>query len=106
MDPESPERHVAETIENSFRGDFQVMSSKNNIDRPKAEREYFDRPIEYTKQGFEFTPHHRRPIHLLGQQRGLHQLSISSRAKSFSEAWKTGSNFNKSFGEHIYTIEP
>lgn len=47
------------------------MASKNNYDRPKAEREYFDRPIEYAKMGFEFTPHHRRPIHLLGQQRNL-----------------------------------
>ena len=49
VDPDSPERHVAENIEEHFTPDFQVMASKNNYDRPKAEREYFDRPIEYAK---------------------------------------------------------
>jgi hypothetical protein len=42
------------------------MYSKNNIDRPKAEREYFDRPIQYQHQGFVFSPEHIRPIEFSG----------------------------------------
>jgi len=49
VDPESPERHMAENIEGNFTPDFQVMASKNNLHRPKAEREFFDRPIQYYK---------------------------------------------------------
>jgi len=36
-----------EESEHTFRQDFQVMASKNNIDRPRAEREYFDKPVAY-----------------------------------------------------------
>ena len=34
-------------VEGDFQQDFMVMASKNNIDRPVAEREYFDRPVLY-----------------------------------------------------------
>lgn len=40
------------------------MNSKNNDDRPKAEREYFDRPFSYMHQGFVFSPIHKRPVEL------------------------------------------
>jgi len=42
------------------------MASKNNNDRPRAEREYFDRPVNYIYQGFTFQPVHKRPIELQG----------------------------------------
>lgn len=41
------------------------MASKNNQHRPKAEREYFDKPIAYQALGFMFSPVHKRPIELL-----------------------------------------
>ena len=69
IDPDSVDKYQAEEIEAAFRHDFQVMSSKNNEDRPRAEREYFDRPINYMHQGFMFSPVHRRPIELLGESR-------------------------------------
>lgn len=47
IDPDSPDKYQAEDIEGKFREDFQVMASKNNVDRPVAEREYFDRPVDY-----------------------------------------------------------
>jgi hypothetical protein len=47
IDPDSPERMNAEGVEIGYQLDFHVMASKNNIDRPKAEREYFDRPVNY-----------------------------------------------------------
>ena len=40
------------------------MASKNNLDRPKAEREYFDKPIEYIHQGFQFSPIFKKPVEL------------------------------------------
>ena len=40
------------------------MYSKNNKYRPKGEREYFDRPISYTHQGYMFAPVHKRPIEM------------------------------------------
>ena len=40
------------------------MFSKNNLDNPKSEREYFDRPIIHVTEGFEFTPVHKRPIEM------------------------------------------
>jgi len=40
------------------------MYSKNNNDRVKTEREYFDNPIKYTKRGFAFSPMHDKPIKL------------------------------------------
>jgi hypothetical protein len=40
---------MAETVEGYFEKDFQVMASKNNIARPRAEREYFDRPVNFER---------------------------------------------------------
>ena len=64
------------------------MYSKNNVDRPKGEREFFDRPINYMHQGFMFSPIHRRPIELLGETRmangfGMNNTFSGSSAKSF-----------------------
>jgi len=28
------------------------MASKNNVDRPRNEREYFDKPVVYQKEGY------------------------------------------------------
>lgn len=38
------------------------MYSKNNIDRPVAEREYFDRPMDFNPDSYTFSPTHKRPI--------------------------------------------
>lgn len=38
------------------------MYSKNNHDRPKAEREYFDRPMEFNIDSYTFSPAHKKPI--------------------------------------------
>ena len=57
------------------------MYSKNNNHRPKAEREYFDRPVEYVHQGYTFSPVHKRPIELTGDFRSS-VVSRSSAAKS------------------------
>jgi len=75
VNPDSPERFLAEHVEENFRPDFEVMASKNNHHRPKGEREFFDRPIEYTKQGFGFTPHHKRPIYLLNDGKNLDDMA-------------------------------
>ena len=55
---------VSEFIEDGFQPDFQVMASKNNGHRVKTEREYFDSPVAYAKQGFLFSPVHDKPIKL------------------------------------------
>jgi hypothetical protein len=49
VDPESQERFVTEIIEQKYLNDFSAMASKNNLDRPRAEREYFDRPINFQR---------------------------------------------------------
>lgn len=38
------------------------MYSKNNVDRPKAEREYFDRPMEFQPGSYTHSPIHKRAI--------------------------------------------
>lgn len=43
-----------------FKNDFNVMYSKNNNDNPKNEREYFDRPIVYQKEGMVFNPMYKK----------------------------------------------
>jgi len=63
------------------------MYSKNNLDRPKAEREYFDRPVDYIHQGFSFSPQHKRPIELTGEFR----TSVVSRGSAKSPSLKGGS---------------
>jgi hypothetical protein len=45
------------------------MYSKNNIDRPVAEREYFDRPMEFNPDSYTFSPTHKRPIDLAWDRR-------------------------------------
>jgi hypothetical protein len=82
------------------------MASKDNIDRPKAEREYFDRPIKYQKEGFGFTPHHRRPVYLLGQAKNIDEVMsnysrINLRSKSPTMARNTGYNLMSSFGSKM-----
>ena len=69
VDPESHERFMAETVEGYFEKDFQVMASKNNFARPRAEREYFDKPVNFERQGFRFSPVHKKPIELSGDLR-------------------------------------
>ena len=66
---------MAEVVEGQFMNDFQIMYSKNNNRRPKAEREYFDRPVDYIPQGYTFSPVHKRPIELTGEFRA----SLASR---------------------------
>ena len=64
VNPDAPECYIIEQIEQGFQNDFHVMNSKNNLDRPVNEREYFDRPFSYMHQGFVFSPIHKRPVEL------------------------------------------
>jgi len=93
------------------------MYSKNNIDRPVAEREYFDRPMEFQKESYTFTPSHKRPIDFLWDTRkppGLRTLKSSqspnrdvNRSKNLSQNGdepnrsKT-SQFNRTFTHSLF----
>lgn len=47
------------------------MYSKNNIDRPVAEREYFDRPMEFNPDSYTFSPTHKRPFDVSLEPRNI-----------------------------------
>ena len=69
------------------------MFSKNNNYQPKAEREYFDRPVNYEKLGYKFSPLHKRPMELRGDIRRTAQSS----ERFYSTGPMSKSNgFNKS----------
>ena len=59
------------------------MNSKNNNDRPRNEREYFDRPFSYMHQGYVFSPIHKRPVEL-SQTRSRSMRSTGSPSEHLS----------------------
>lgn len=70
------------------------MASKNNNDRPKAEREYFDRPVDYMHQGFMFSPIHRRPIELLGEMRFTQMNTADGQMRNTFSGMSKNSSIN------------
>jgi len=62
--PRSIECSIKETKERTFSPTFAVMSSKNNDDRHRFEREYFDSPHVYLEKGFAFQTVYTKP-HLM-----------------------------------------
>jgi len=64
VNPRSRKKWLQDFIEDGFIHDFHTMYSKNNDHRPKLEREYFDKPVNYVQKGFLFSPKHKLPLEL------------------------------------------
>mmetsp|Transcript_1196 Transcript_1196/g.2186 ORF Transcript_1196/g.2186 Transcript_1196/m.2186 type:complete len:257 (+) Transcript_1196:45-815(+) len=111
VDPQSPVRRVMESVETSFQGNFHVMFSKHNEKIPKAEREYFDRPVGYLTQGYRFMPVHKRPIELRGDLRtslksaGMNSLDqpYHNNNNNNNNSFQKYSTFTSSFMENPVT---
>ena len=82
--------------------DFQVMASKNNFDRPKAEREYFDKPVAYMHQGFVFSPVHKRPIEMLQSRTTMRTASTGN---GDSPGVRMGRSTLSSLGASVYQLK-
>ena len=90
------------------------MYSKNNYDRPKAEREYFDRPMEFQKESYTFTPSHKRPIDFLWDTRSKaqnirtlttgHSPARSEMGRSKTSTFKPNRTFTSSFYDNSATL--
>ena len=81
------------------------MFSKNNNDRPVAEREYFDRPMEFQKESYTFTPSHKRPIDFLWDTRkppGLRTLKSSQSPERSEMNRSKTSQFNRTFTHSLF----
>lgn len=78
------------------------MNSKNNHHRPKAEREYFDKPYSYMHQGFAFSPIHKRPVELVAN----HSRSKSTN-EGFGSTMKASASKNhlSTFGTTFYQVK-
>ena len=59
------------------------MFSKNNSKLPKNEREYFDKPVVYQKEGCQFNPLYKKPFEYgIEGNRKMSRLNIRDRQDS------------------------
>ena len=99
-----------------FKNDFNVMFSKNNVDNPKNEREYFDRPIVYQKEGMVFNPLYkkayeynwegtRKPYNMKNSREKFERFDELTRNQT-AGGWNTQQSWNPSKSRQHSTNSP
>ena len=102
VNPVTIDAEVKEDKEQIYVRDFQVMDSKNNDDRHRFEREYFDTPHAYLQQGFKFQSVYTKP-HLLASASKMRSLTTSGDIESPLTLKTRTSNFSKGA---LNTLDP
>ena len=72
------------------------MYSKNNHDRHPLEREYFDRPVNYTHKGFLFSPKYKMPLDFKDNLESHFNINDSPTRSGYASPFlRTGSTAEK-----------